>query len=167
MPKEITCRTPIAIAKTIRATYGLQIPVDVVQLCSMLSIEIRPTSFETIEKEVNYAIRSIIQKPKDGKCIIYINENDTKEQVRCAIAHELGHYFLKTKTKVLASFVADNSPSEIEAAQFATELLMPETVVRDAHAQLVIPLSCSLAHLFGVPVQAMQKRLQHLELAYV
>lgn len=69
--------------------------------------------------------------------------------------------------KVITSFRMDRSPAERQADKFAAELLMPENLLRQEYAKMIIPVSDSLAEKFNVSKQAMKYRLDSLELIYV
>ena len=56
---------------------------------------------------------------------------------------------------------------EREANIFATELLMPEKIVREKHQLLFIPILEDLSSEFNVSKQAMKYRLNELGLNYV
>ena len=61
----------------------------------------------------------------------------------------------------------DSSAKARQATTFAANLLMPESLVRQEHGRMVIPVSDSLAEIFRVSKQAMRFRLDELELLYV
>ena len=70
---------------------------------------------------------------KKHKCI-FLNENLEEHEMRLVIAHELGHailhpkdncYFIRNKTLLL------NSKNEVQANQFAAELLIPDSLIEE------------------------------------
>lgn len=70
---------------------------------------------------------------KRHKCI-FINENLEEHEMRLVMAHELGHailhpkdncYFIRNKTLLL------NSKNEVQANQFAAELLIPDSLIEE------------------------------------
>ena len=70
---------------------------------------------------------------KRHKCI-FINENLEEHEMRFVMAHELGHailhpkencYFIRNKTLLL------NSKIEVQANQFAAELLIPDSLIEE------------------------------------
>ncbi len=146
-------------------------PIDVVGLCEKENISIRYIDFSEVEALAGKKISGAIQKAPDGKCIILVNEKDIETRARFTIAHELGHYYLhmddSADGKVITSFRMDQSPIETQANQFAAELLMPESLIKEEYAKMIIPVSDSLAKIFNVSKQAMRVRLDSLELMYV
>ncbi len=72
---------------------------------------------------------------KNHRCI-FLNENLPEHELRLVMAHELGHaimhrkencYFIRNKTLLL------NSKNELEANQFAAELLIPDEILLEHH----------------------------------
>ena len=70
---------------------------------------------------------------KKHKCI-FLNENLEEHEMRLVMAHELGHailhpkdncYFIRNKTLLL------NSKNEVQANQFAAELLIPDSLIEE------------------------------------
>lgn len=56
---------------------------------------------------------------------IAFNKNQGWYRRRFTIAHEIGHYIMKTKHNSIASALDTTDPTESEANEFAAELLMP------------------------------------------
>jgi Zn-dependent peptidase ImmA (M78 family) len=113
---------------------------------------------------------------KGGEATIAINAAHHPNRRRFSAAHECGHYFLHREGDeqlfVDQAFQRDATASsgtnrlEIEANRFAAELLMPETMIRDAVAnQSLSDLDIALLALrFEVSEQAMTLRLVKLSL---
>lgn len=116
-----------------------------------------------------------------GSCIIGINSAHAKTRQRFTLAHEIGHLVMHSKKifvdKVVkvsfrdkrSSMAIDND--EIEANQFAAELLMPRFLIEDEITKLVtrkkfVPskdwLINELASTFEVSPQSMEYRLSNL-----
>ena len=76
---------------------------------------------------------------KSGRSIVSLNSNiEFPQKKRFVLAHELGHIILHGDKE--ATFSDDyatleaykNGPQEIEANEFASELLMPELLFKEA-----------------------------------
>lgn len=100
------------------------IPIDIDQFVKELDIQLC--------EDPNLVYEGKIEKCHNGKTIITIKQYHNEEKRRLAIAHELGHYFLhfndedkEFKDSVFYRSLEYNN-EEIEANQFAFNLLMPE-----------------------------------------
>lgn len=100
-----------------------ELPVPVDDICNKLGISLRYNSELDAE--------SLIVKTQD-KTIIVVKETNYKSQARFCIAHESGHYTIPThldqtyKCTLSDLFLyTPDKPTEIQANQFAAELLMP------------------------------------------
>lgn len=162
---------PVEEAQRVLAEYSITtVPVNVENICQQLGIRIARVNMDEVEQIVKKSISGAIQKRPGNTCTILVNERDIRTRARFTIAHELGHFFLHMKDnedQVITSFRMDRSPQETQANRFATELLMPESLVREEYEKLFIPVSDSLAKTFDVSKQAMRIRLDELELMYV
>lgn len=81
---------------------------------------------------------------EDGEGVIGVNENHSKNRQRFTVAHELGHYLLHGRSRAAQTVFFDRkfvwnrdsesalatNPEEIEANQFAAELLVPLEMLR-------------------------------------
>jgi len=165
-------KSPIRAARDLIIREQLSVPpINVVSLCEKENIQIYYIDFSEVERLVGKNISGAIQKAPDGRCRILVNENDRETRARFTIAHELGHYYLHMDDsdggKLITSFRMDQSPIETQANQFAAELLMPESLIREEYEKMIIPISDSLAKIFNVSKKAMRVRLDSLELMYV
>lgn len=147
-----------------------QAPVNVDHLAKMIGATVR---YEPLEGGISgTAIRR-----STGEVIIGVNSNHVLVRRRFSLAHEMGHAILHRETEfhlddgVVIGFRSDQSskaddPREIEANQFAAELLMPaEFVVRDFHRlhdREVDEAIAELAGIYEVSVQAMTIRVTKL-----
>ena len=61
----------------------------------------------------------------DRRDEIHVNQNHHWRKRRFTIAHEIGHMLMNTSCSNLEESLHENKPAEIEANQFAAELLMP------------------------------------------
>lgn len=96
------------------------------------------------------------------------NIDEVAYRARFTIAHELGHVVLGHVTKSHhpmrdTSFKANSfEPEEIEANNFAAELLMPADLVKSLYESM--PSLSSIAQAFNVSEAAMMYRLKNLGL---
>ena len=157
--------SPVTAAKELIQKYTItSAPVDVESICCEEGIRIISMDMHEIEDIAKKPIAGAIQKHPQFGYTILVNESDIAVRQRFTIAHELGHFFLHMdkdaqENKIITSFRMDSSPKERQANAFAANLLMPESLVRQEHARMVIPVSDSK--------QAMRFRLDELELLYV
>ncbi|MGK2858147.1 MAG: ImmA/IrrE family metallo-endopeptidase [Thermoanaerobaculia bacterium] len=144
-----------------------QAPVDVETIAQRLGISVR---YSPLERSISgTAIRRA-----DGRSIIGVNSNDVLPRQRFSLAHELAHVLLHSDTEfhldegALIGFRSEESskatnPREIEANQFAAELLMPEQFIRrdlpELDHQDLDRAITRMAERYGVSVQAMTIRI--------
>lgn len=119
---------------------------------------------------------------KGHRAVIGVNAAHAVTRQRFTIAHELGHFLLHERDEFIDQVMVDfrNEPSsagtatqEIEANGFATELLMPEDLVRQEHeSQVEAGLEAEsdefiarMATSFEVSQEAMSFRLLNLGLS--
>lgn|GEM_PF-250887 len=146
-------------------------PINVDEICESLGISINPSDFREIEATHQHKISGALITSKDSNDI-FVNESDPPVRRRFTIAHELGHYFLHHKRDgeneiTTVSFRGKSNREEREADLFAAELLMPESMVRERHSKMSLPLLWVLADNFNVSRIAMRKRLNALGLRYI
>lgn len=111
-----------------------------------------------------------------GNSVIFVNESEIPTRQRFTIAHEIGHFLLHKPEGVhvdksfsvafrnLRSSSGEES-QEIEANQFAAELLMPSTIIEKKYTKGVSISDKdveTLADFFQVSQQAMTIRLTSL-----
>lgn len=138
----------------------------------------RQNGVRVLVEELDDDVSGLLVK-KGKKSVIAINKAHHSNRHRFTIAHELGHYFLhlsKDKPLFVDRLVyfrnklssAGENQDEIEANQFAAELLMPEHFLREALKTFPGELSdldtFRLANSFCVSHQAMNYRLVNLRL---
>jgi Zn-dependent peptidase ImmA (M78 family) len=115
----------------------MQVPVDVEKIAIGLGINVAKVKFS--KDEISGAIK---MKGKSGSPVIAVNEDHCKERQRFTIAHEIGHFVLHSieslhvdSTQEPVYFRDANAVSsttnikEVQANQFAAELLMPRDMV--------------------------------------
>jgi Zn-dependent peptidase ImmA (M78 family)/DNA-binding XRE family transcriptional regulator len=107
-----------------------------------------------------------------GGCIA-INSNHPEERRRWSLAHDYGHFLIhRTKPIVTSEDGYVRKPeSERLADEFAAYFLMPTTGVtrrfndiRRVNKAITPADLCTLAHYYGVSVEAMTRRLEDLKL---
>ncbi len=107
--------------------------VDVKALAESCGIDVRVESFK------NDSVSGFLHRADDGSNTIVVNKNNPVARQRFTIAHELGHFFLHQNEtmhvdehETVSVYFRDSESSkatkinEIEANQFAAELLMPQ-----------------------------------------
>ncbi len=146
-------------------------PVPVEQLAVFKGADVH---YEPFSGELS----GMVHRQSGGKALIGVNALHSATRQRFTIAHELGHLILHQNEQF---HVDENSPisfrtsvssqgvdsAEIEANQFAAELLMPMFLLNDAIAKIppntgTEQAVAMLAEIFGVSEQAMTFRLSGL-----
>jgi Zn-dependent peptidase ImmA (M78 family) len=147
---------------------ALPVPVD--ELAKRLGIDL---TYEAYEGDVSGMLYR-----QDDRAVIGVNSKHAPTRQRFTVAHEIGHYVLhEGQPMFVDSFVTrvnwrngESNIEEIQANQFAAELLMPrDFVAREVDRALskrrtieAQALASQLARLFAVSVQAMEFRLANL-----
>jgi len=143
-------------------------PIPVEDLAHLVNAEIR---FEPFAGQLS----GMVHRASDGRAVIGVNSIEPLTRRRFTIAHELGHLLLHKdsefhvderypigfRTDLSAQAVDDR---EIEANQFAAELLMPLSFLREDLGSLPLDIETEefitkLARRYEVSVQAMTIRL--------
>lgn len=63
---------------------------------------------------------------------IHFNRNHSWKRQRFTIAHEIGHMLMNTSCSSVGTSLNESRDSEIEANQFAAELLMPSEILKES-----------------------------------
>jgi Zn-dependent peptidase ImmA (M78 family) len=150
-------------------------PVDVERLAGLRNASV-------VSDELDKGVSGALLRRTEGN-VILVNRDHAHTRQRFTIAHELGHLLLHDGRPVIVDHVVrahvnlrDERSSlatdreEIDANQFAANLLMPAPFVRELVAKMltrrtgdsVIP---GLAKAFDVSEQAMEYRLINLGLS--
>lgn len=158
-----------SLARKVHATYVRSLPVDPMDIAVQLGIDAKEIPFETLPE---YSGCSGVAYINEGQRFILVNSSDAVTRRRFTAAHELGHHvlghtesgkkFRDTLKPTNFEFVRD--PLEVEANQFAAELLMPASLVIAAFRVEAIPTLAAMASSFGVSEEAMKNRLKKLRL---
>ncbi len=146
-------------------------PVPIEQLANFVGAEVH---YEPFSGELS----GMVHRQSNGKAVIGVNALHPPTRQRFTVAHELGHLLLHKDEEF---HVDENSPigfrsplssqavdsDEIEANQFAAELLMPVSLLKDEIEKIPAKTGTEdgitmLAELFGVSEQAMTFRLSGL-----
>lgn len=171
-----------AVARVVTSGGVTGVKVDVLKIAKRYA--------HVVEKELPEDVSGMLvplDDPIDGKAwVIVVNRANADVRKRFTIAHELGHALMHRYTKPHADSrfgvrFRDRRSSdgtdreEIEANQFAAELLMPEATVLEQANDLGIDLSYDsensgqqadklrrLAKKLGVSTQALSIRLANL-----
>jgi hypothetical protein len=123
---------PALVARELLISCGIEHPAKI-------SIDDLITFHDGIVQEIPLENCDGRMVMKNGKSIVSLNSNiEFPQKKRFVLAHELGHILLHSSKE--ATFSDDyatleaykNGPQEIEANEFASELLMPEPLFRDA-----------------------------------
>lgn len=155
--------------KLLNRLEAAQLPIDVDKIAQQLSIEIISHKFESDD------ISSFLLRKPD-QFIICVNERHHLNRRRFSTAHELGHfilhrdgasYFHKDYEVYFRGYIAGSDDDlkelkEVEANQFAAELLMPLTLIRNDLKINPPPTASELAKKYKVSEQAMTFRLASL-----
>ena len=137
-----------------------------------------------VERNLDPGISGALVPVKDGQWLILVNEDHAPTRKRFTIAHELGHLLLHGFKSVHADRAfkfrdaqssEGSAAEEIEANQFAAELLMPRRRLLDAAQATLLEyapaddddpafdqLVIQLSRQFEVSRQAMAIRLSSL-----
>lgn len=159
--------------------YGIEAPIDVEAIIKRLNIkyEIKP-NFKQIQVTGSISVQN-------GEPYIWVNpmKNTSSERKRFTLAHELGHFMLHMaplenlnafnpiNDKTISFNRDDNwDYTEMEANNFAAQLLMPSELIKNKVKQLITEdrritknqLIESLAKTFHVSISAMEFRLKKL-----
>lgn len=172
--KKPNLRRARAAARALRLRYSMNVaPIDVHEIARREGVRVEKGDFGS-------DVAAILVR--DGeRVIIGVNALHVRTRQRFSVAHELGHHLLHdggrelfVDKEYLVKFRDENSgtgaePEEVEANQFAAELIMPEELVRTAF--LKVPLDIDdetwlreLARKFDVSPMAMTVRLSALGL---
>lgn len=112
-------------------SVGLKLPVDVKKAAESLGIKV-------VEKSLEDDVSGMLIMD-NGQGTIVVNEHHHPNRKRFTIAHELGHYrmhrepsgiFVDSKAVFYRDKDSMGATKEVEANNFAAELLMPEEAIR-------------------------------------
>jgi Zn-dependent peptidase ImmA (M78 family) len=154
-------------AERILADMGItNYPIDPLEIARRCEFEVLAVNF--IDKSLAGTVAV-----ENGKVTIAVSADDEPSGRVFTIAHEIGHALLHlegayngnlkdSRVSLQRHPSGDGMTVEIEANEFATNLLMPEQMLTAAWASIKDP--ASLAEKFGVSGDAMRYRLKSLSL---
>jgi Zn-dependent peptidase ImmA (M78 family) len=159
---------PIKKAREVLKNYELsEPPIDVFKIA-------KKEGFKILRQKLPQDISGMLEKTKTEKNI-YVNSTHAINRQRFTVAHELGHHFLHRldgehkDTTTLFRKEDDSLEIDKEANKFASELLMPEKVLRteiaNEDANLTMDSVDNIASKFEVSVIALTYKLQNLGFA--
>lgn len=169
--KEIIERAKEVCAKNHISEY----PVNIVELCKSYGILVYQEYLPDDVSGFIVAQEELFDKYESNRVIV-VNLSDCASRRRFTIAHELAHYLLHKKDADILYAHRDagqNGGIEQEANIFASNLLMPEDLVRSALSQqqgeagrklLYFEKVAYIADQFAVSRPAAQVRLEQLRL---
>jgi Zn-dependent peptidase ImmA (M78 family) len=145
-------------ARALGSVYSAP-PVPVEEIANRQGVRVIPATFGKLQEDVS------------GVCdfkarAIHVNAEDPPERRHYAIAHELAHFVLHEKRlrsdpesyRLLPRFGTPEADSlEREAHRFASELLVPEGLLRQVASK---GPPAMLARIFKVPIDLMERRLK-------
>lgn len=154
---------PVLSAQQLLKQYwNGQLPVDPIDIAHKSGVRVIKTSCE-IRNESGHSLSGQYRN-EDGP-IIYFYGGEAPVRQRFTVAHELGHHMLghgPSHRDNDQNFSINNyNIYEVEANNFAAELLMPAEAVRYMINSGVSTLE-GLAEVFNVSTVAMQIRLKKL-----
>lgn len=153
-------------AKKIVTEYGF--PINLEKLAAQNNLEI-------VRKDMREDISGIFQPAETGG-VIFINSSHAETRQKFSLAHEIAHYRLKHCDGLHVDKIYRNNdsskaidPKEIEANNFAAELLMPALIMEQKFQDCIKSgntnldsVSKKLSEIFGVSNQAIRIRLESL-----
>ncbi len=156
----------IAAKNLLNRYWDRRLPVDPFKLAAAWGARVEP-----LREPANGLSGSAVIE--NGIPYIYFNSNEHYNRQRFTVAHELGHHVLgHTQDGEYHRDIVGNYSTgirddrEIEANQFAAELLMPEEAIRQLVSRIGVDSTLRLANIFNVSEAAMHWRLKALGMAY-
>lgn len=165
---------PVKAAEEVLDSLGnYALPIDIESLITSRNISV---TYEIFPEDLS----GVLVKSSKGGVQIGVNARHSETRQRFTLAHELAHYLLKHQGDLFVDhsvFRRDNRSSlaidqyEIDANQFAAEILMPRDRVRTEFRKIYSTENIDiertikkLAKLFFVSPKAMEYRLVNLNL---
>ena len=154
--------------KVLDAYADMQMPLDVVLLASKLGYEVKQANFK--KDWISGGVNFFDNADDKQKGVIYVRAKEPPRRQRFTIAHEIGHCVMHRdihKNGILENIDMfrnpnNHSPEEVEANEFAANILMPEDLVRTMWWRW--GSTEILASIFKVSLSAISYRLYNLGL---
>jgi len=159
-----------AVRNLLNAHWDLRLPVNVELIAHSLGYEIKVlTPFDP----ENYGLSGMAAVENNRK-VIYVSKTDHPNRQRFTIAHEIAHHYLghtrdgerKFRDNPNHYSTGHQEQVELEANEFAAELLMPSEAVLALIERKGITNPTQLASIFDVSESAMYWRLKNMRLIY-
>lgn len=110
-----------------------------------------------------FGSKSAVLQCKEGRYIIFYNQEEGLPRIRFSLLHEFGHYQFGHKLKKYGEEEEDEyGRLEIEANCFAAQILMPEQVINELKSRGANITADFLMKYFAVSREAAQKRIETL-----
>ena len=149
MPKTTAAEKLLALALPLMRTPP---PVNLGVICDCLNIEVYAMPCKSF---------GAVFSDSGGRRCLLVNSGLPQGRFRFSIAHELGHFLLNHAP--LTYIGEKRSPAiEKEADAFASELLLPEDLLRADCARCTVP---DIARRYKVSRQALEIRMNTLKLS--
>lgn len=153
-------RTPEELIDELKALSYAPFPIDLEAIYKLYNIEI---IYEAMDKEIS----GILEKRRSG-WIVFVNQWHHLHRQRFTLAHELAHFFLHrnimqkfTDVSYFSRTNEKRSKMEIEADQFAANLLMPKEIFIEQIESGNNSIS-NLSDIFKVSMLAVKFRAKNL-----
>lgn len=106
-----------------------------------------------------FGSEAAVLQSKNGRYMIFYNQDDYGPRIKFSILHEFGHYYLGHELK---KYENDEKYGclEVEANCFAAQILMPEQVLNELKDRGAVISVEFLVKTFGVSKEAAQKRIE-------
>lgn len=152
-------------------------PVNIVELSRKLGFSIYSSNLPS-DNSGFIIVHPEAKKKYDSDKVIVVNANDSPLRQRFTVAHELAHYVLHSKGQELfahrdvVNFGEVTDPKETEANTFASAVLMPANLIKQAleifEGYTLVDFSTErrvefIAKAFAVSKPAAAKRLSVLQ----
>lgn len=159
----------IAAKHMLNRYWDRRLPVDPFKIAAAWGARVEPLMHSVHYNEGLSGLAVI----KGGVPQIYFDSNEHGNRQRFTVAHELAHHVLGHtqngeyhRDQVGNYSTGTRDYREIEANQFAAELLMPEDAIYQLVSREGVNSTSRLASIFNVSEEAMHWRLRALGMAY-
>ncbi|MFM5490211.1 ImmA/IrrE family metallo-endopeptidase [Aeromonas veronii] len=151
--------------------WDRRLPVDPMKLAHALGMQVKHMNpFNMSAEDFGISGYAAIE---NGQQVVAYNTTEHPNRQRFTVAHEIGHHLLGHVSAEAGRRLRDNASNysaninksiELEANEFAAQLIMPEDAVRTLIERNGITSIRALADAFSVSEAAMYYRLKNLGL---
>ncbi|MDB5166983.1 MAG: hypothetical protein JWN26_128 [Candidatus Saccharibacteria bacterium] len=106
------------------------IPIRINDLCKQVSNDFNLVVEGAGEQVTGKKIDAVTKKMDDGQIFIIYNKDRHVHRMRFSVAHELGHLYMGHMHGNSSIDLGSENFDEIEANQFAAQILMPPSILR-------------------------------------